>query len=325
MIIQYYPEGIISRVYDPSVGVGYVFIANLLASLSTLLLLMPEILSVRLEFDSSLFRKMMGYSFPILVIGLAGMVNQNIDKILIPFLIPAEQDPMFQLGIYGANYKLGVLMNMFIQAFRYAFEPFFFSRSSSEDTENPKIYAIVMKYFIIFGLLIFLGMTLYIDIVKLLIPPEYHPGLKVVPIILMADLFFGIFFSASIWYKLKDRTWYGAYIALTGAVITILLNFLLIPLIGYMGSAITVFICFFIMMVINYFWGQKYYPIPYDLKRIGIYFAAAILMYILSRFSAPLFPALKYFLNSLLLLAFLGIISGLEKKELLSILKKKKG
>jgi len=325
LIIQYYPEGIISRVYDPSVGVGYVFIANLLASLSTLLLLMPEILSVRLEFDSSLFRKMMGYSFPILVIGLAGMVNQNIDKILIPFLIPAEQDPMFQLGIYGANYKLGVLMNMFIQAFRYAFEPFFFSRSSSEDTENPKIYAIVMKYFIIFGLLIFLGMTLYIDIVKLLIPPEYHPGLKVVPIILMADLFFGIFFSASIWYKLKDRTWYGAYIALTGAVITILLNFLLIPLIGYMGSAITVFICFFIMMVINYFWGQKYYPIPYDLKRIGIYFAAAILMYILSRFSAPLFPALKYFLNSLLLLAFLGIISGLEKKELLSILKKKKG
>ena len=203
--------------------------------------------------------------------------------------------------------------------------PMFFSRSSSEDTENPKIYAIVMKYFIIFGLLIFLGMTLYIDIVKLLIPPEYHPGLKVVPIILMADLFFGIFFSASIWYKLKDRTWYGAYIALTGAVITILLNFLLIPLIGYMGSAITVFICFFIMMVINYFWGQKYYPIPYDLKRIGIYFAAAILMYILSRFSAPLFPALKYFLNSLLLLAFLGIISGLEKKELLSILKKKKG
>ncbi len=309
LILKHNPDGLISRFYDPSLGVGYIFIANLLASLSTLLLLMPEILTVRLEFDRSLFRKMMNYSFPILVIGLAGMVNQNIDKILIPFLIPAEKDPMFQLGIYGANYKLGVLMNMFIQAFRYAFEPFFFARSSVESSEDPGIYAVVMKYFIIFGLLIFLGMTLYIDIVKLLIPVEYHPGLPVVPLVLMADLFFGIFFSASIWYKLKDRTWYGAYIALTGAVITILLNFLLIPVMGYMGSAVTVFICFFIMMVINYFWGQKYYPIPYDLKRIGTYFGVAVLLFAASRFTAGFLPILKFALNTLMVFLFLGLIA----------------
>ena len=325
LIIRHNPDSLLSSFYDPSVGVGYIFIANLLASLSTFLLLMPEILAVKPKFDRSLFRTMMKYSFPILVIGLAGMVNQNIDKILIPFLIPAEKDPMFQLGIYGANYKLGVLMNMFIQAFRYAFEPFFFARSSTESPEDTGIYAVVMKYFIIFGLLIFLGMTLYIDIIKLLIPVAYHPGLKVVPLILMADLFFGIFFSASIWYKLKDRTWYGAYIALIGAVLTIILNFLLIPVMGYMGSAITVFICFFVMMVINYFWGQKYYPIPYDLKRIGIYFAAAVLLFILSLFTASLLPYLKFFLNSLLILLFLGVVFRLEKKEIFSILIKKKG
>ena len=325
LILRNYPASPVALLYDPSVGVGYVFIANLLASLSTLLLLLPEILAVRLQFDRQLFRRMMNYSFPILIIGLAGMVNQNIDKILIPFLIPAEKDPMFQLGIYGANYKLGVLMNMFIQAFRYAFEPFFFARSSTESTADPAIYAVVMKYFVLFGLLIFLGMTLYIDIVKLVIPMEYRVGIKVVPLILMADLFFGIFFSASIWYKLKDLTWYGAWIALTGAVITILLNFLLIPVMGYMGSAITVFICFFIMMVMNYFWGQKYYPIPYDLKRIGFYFLAALLLFSLSLLTARLSPWVKFPANTLLLLLFLLLVFRKEWTELSSLLFKKKG
>lgn len=325
LILRHYPASPVALLYDPSVGVGYVFIANLLASLSTLLMLLPEILAVRLQFDRQLFRRMMNYSFPILIIGLAGMVNQNIDKILIPFLIPAEKDPMFQLGIYGANYKLGVLMNMFIQAFRYAFEPFFFARSSSESTADPAIYAVVMKYFVLFGLLIFLGMTLYIDIVKLVIPMEYRVGIKVVPLILMADLFFGIFFSASIWYKLKDLTWYGAWIALTGAVITILLNFLLIPVMGYMGSAITVFICFFIMMVMNYFWGQKYYPIPYDLKRIGFYFLAALLLFSLSLLTARLSPWVKFPANTLLLLLFLLLVFRKEWTELSSLLFKKKG
>jgi O-antigen/teichoic acid export membrane protein len=324
-ILKHHPGSFIQTIYHPEIRVGYVFIANLLASISTLILLYSEILLIRFEFDRKLLLKMVDYSFPILVIGMAGMVNQNIDKILIPFLIPADQNPMFQLGIYGANYKLAVLMNMFIQAFRYAFEPFFFSRSSSESADDPKIYATVMKYFILFGLLIFLGMMLYIDIVKILINAKYHEGLKVVSLILMSNLFFGVFFSASIWFKLKDKTWYGAYIALIGAAITLLLNIILVPVMGYMGSAITVFICFLVMMIINYFWGQKYYPIPYNLKRIALYFGVAIILYVISLFTAHLYPYLKYFINTMLMLSFLAIIYRKEKSEILLLLKKNKG
>jgi O-antigen/teichoic acid export membrane protein len=324
-IFKNYPDSVLNNFYNSSVGVGYVFIANLLASTVTLFLLYKELSSVKPVFDKKLLRQMLSYSFPILVIGLAGMINQNIDKILIPFLLPADQNPMFQLGIYGANYKLAVLMNMFIQAFRYAFEPFFFARSSSETEENPRIYAIVMKYFIIFGLLIFLGMVLYLDIVKHLIASKYHSGLKVVPIILMADLFFGVFFSASIWYKLKDRTWYGAYIALIGASITLALNILLIPVIGYIGSAFAVLVCYFIMMVINYFWGQKFYKIPYDLKRIALYFFSALVLYSLSFFFTLISGFPKFLFNTILMISFLVLIFYKEKKELISLLIRKKG
>jgi O-antigen/teichoic acid export membrane protein len=324
-LMKHYPETPLLYLYNPDLGVGYIFIANLLASLSTLILLYREILFVKLLYDCRLLSKIFAYSFPILVIGLAGMVNQNIDKILIPFLIPDNQNPMFQLGIYGANYKLAVLMNMFIQSFRYAFEPFFFSRSSSESADNPKIYAVVMKYFILFGLIIFLGMVLYLDIIKHIIRVQYHVGIKVVPLILMAELFFGIFFSASIWYKLKDRTWYGAYIALIGAIITIVLNVLLIPVMGYMGSAIAVLVCYCVMMILNYFWGQKYYFIPYDLKRIATYFGVVIFIYAVSFVSAAIFPTIKFIINTLMMAGFLYFVYVMEKSELLIILKKNKG
>jgi O-antigen/teichoic acid export membrane protein len=232
---------------------------------------------------------------------------------------------MFQLGIYGANYKLAVLMNMFIQAFRYAFEPFFFARSSQETADNPQIYAIVMKYFILFGLIIFLGMVLYIDIVKMLIPPIYHQGTRVVPIILIADLFFGVFFSASIWYKLKDKTWYGACIAIIGALITIVLNVVLIPVMGYMGSAIALLGCYGIMMAINYFWGQKFYPISYDLKKIALYFIVAMSIYAASFVTSAQISVIKFILHTLLFAGFLVFILFSEKKELFVLLKKKKG
>ena len=218
-------------------------------------MLSSEILKVKYQFKKELSVKILSYSFPILIVGLAGMVNQNIDKILIPFLIPEDQNPMYQLGVYGANYKLAVLMNMFIQAFRYAFEPFFFSKGKSKDV--TKTYADIMKYFVVFGLLIFVGMMLYIDIIKNIINPDYHEGLKIVPIVLLANLFFGIYFTLSLWYKLKDMTRYGAYIALIGAIITLALNFILIPIMGYVGSAIAVLVCFFTMMVISFSIGQK--------------------------------------------------------------------
>ncbi len=325
LILEHYPDSPVKYIYNSELGVGYVFIANLLASFSTLILLHKEIFSMRIHLDKPLLKQMLNYSFPILVIGVAGMVNQNIDKILIPFLVPENQLPMHQVGVYSANYKLAVLMNMFIQAFRYAFEPFFFSRRSSEDSEDTKLYATVMKYFLIFGMLIFLGMTLYIDIIKMVIDTSYHEGLKVVPLILMANLFFGIFFSLSVWFKLKDMTRYGAYIALIGAVISLVLNFLLIPVMGYMGSAIAVVVCFFVMMVIAYLWGQKYYYIPYDLQRLGTYFFSGFGLFILSLLTKNMPPFFKFSANTLMLLFFLYLIYRLEKTEIFQILKRKKG
>jgi O-antigen/teichoic acid export membrane protein len=253
------------------------------------------------------------------------MINQNIDKILIPFLIPDDKNPMYQLGIYGANYKLAVLMNMFIQSFRYSFEPFFFNRNSGKNQDNPAVYATVMKYFVLFGLLIFLAMVLNLDIVKQLIPDKYHEGIKVVPVILIADLFFGVFFSASIWYKLKDKTWYGAIIACTGAIITIVLNFALIPVWGYMGSAIALLVCYSVMMIMNHFWGQKYYPIPVNVKRIGLYFIISLSVYAVSLLYQEFDPGIKFLISLLWISLFTGLVFILEKQEIMSILKKNKG
>jgi O-antigen/teichoic acid export membrane protein len=324
-VSQHFPGIPVNLVYSPDIGVGYVFISYLLASLSTLMLLHKEILSVKFQIDKKLLKEMLNYSFPILVIGIAGMVNQNIDKILIPFLVPDEQNPMFQVGIYGANYKLAVLMNMFIQAFRYAFEPFFFSRSSSSDTDDPGLYATVMKYFLIFGMLIFLGMTLYLDLVKLIIDSNYHEGLKIVPLVLLANLFFGIFFSLSIWYKIKDMTRYGAYIALMGAAVTLIMNFLLIPVMGYLGSAIAVLVCFFIMMVVTYMWGQKYYYVPYDIRRMSVYFFSGLSLYGISLITSGFTTFYQFSTNTFLILLYLFLIFRLEKREIFQILKRNKG
>ena len=316
------PESFIKYIYTPGIGVGYVFISNLLASAITLVLLLPEIFRIKFVFDKALLRQMLSYAFPILVVGLAGMVDQNIDKILIPFLIPENQNPMHQLGVYGANYKLAVLMNMFIQAFRYAFEPFFFSRETSKD--DPAVYATVMKYFVIFGLFIFLGMSLFIDVIKFIISSEYHEGLKVVPLVLMANLFFGIYFALSLWYKLLDMTRYGAYIAITGAAFSLGLNFMLIPVWGYMGSAVAVLISYFIMMVVSYRLGQKYYPIPYDLTRIGTYFLITICIFAISLLTSQLNALIMYPLHLILLLFFIMAVYQLDKKQINRLLMRKK-
>lgn len=309
------PNSIIHLIYSADIGVGYVFISNLFASIITLLMLFPDMFKISYQFDKALLAKILSYSFPILIVGLAGVANQNIDKILIPFLIPEDQNPMEQLGIYGAGVKIAVLMSMFIQAFRYAFEPFFFSYSEGK---NDKImHANIMKYFVIFGLFIFLGMVFYIDIIRLLNwNPKYYESFSIVPVILLANLFFGIYFALSMWYKLTDMTRYGAYIATGGAILTITLNFILIPVFGYKGSAFTLLICFFGMTVISYFLGQKYYPVPYNLSRILIYFLIAGILFVMSMFTTHLQNALKYLSNTLLLIVFMGSIYWFEKNEL---------
>lgn len=319
-ILKSHPDNFLHLIYDPGFGVGYVFIANLIASVVTLIMLIPEIRKIKIQFDTKIFREIFWYSFPILLVGISGMINQNLDKILIPELIPENQHPMEQLGIYGANYKLAVLMNMFIQAFRYAFEPFFFSHQKTSDSRT--IYADVMKYFVIFGLFIFLGITLFIDVLKILIAPEYHSGLKVIPSVLMGNLFLGIYFNLSLWYKLSDKTWMGAWIAGIGALLTIVLCVVLIPIIGYMGAAYATLICFVVMTVISYLVGQHYYRVEYDLKRITFYFVVALGLYFISGNIHFQYIILRYALNISLFSAFLVVVFFKEKKELKSLLRR---
>lgn len=312
------PESWVKLVYSPEIGVGYVFISNLIASGIALVLLVPEMI-VKLRLDRKLLKEMVWYSFPILIVGIGGMVTQNIDKILIPKLLPESQDPMSQLGIYGANFKLAVILNMFIQAFRYAFEPFFFSQVKSDD--NKRGYAIIMKYFVIFGLIIFLGICLYIDLVKLIVDSKYHSGLNVVPIILMANLFLGIYYTLSLWYKLTDKTRFGAYFALVGAGISLILNVIFIPKFGYTASAWSMLVCFITMVVLSYIFGQKYFPVSYPLKRIGLYFVTALSVFFAAEILSITPSVWMYMVHTLLIGLFLLLAFVLERKEIYRFIK----
>lgn len=265
-------------IYSHESMIIFVFIANLISSFSVLLLLIPELRSFRLNIKKSLLKKLLAYGLPILVIGVAGMINEVSDKILLKYLLPGSTKYVeAQIGIYGANYKLAILMMLFIQMFRYAAEPFFFRESGKKGAKA--IYSDVMTYFVIFTWLIFLGVTLYLDVVKYFIGPAFWEGLKIVPIVLMAKLFLGVFFNLSVWYKLTNKTLYGAAIALFGAAITIVLNIILIPKIGYLGSAWANFICYFSMMLISFIWGRKIYKVDYKYGKILLYSALALLLY----------------------------------------------
>lgn len=263
--------------FDISKGVDYILISNLAASVIQFLMVSPE-LRIRLTFDMQLLRKMLQYSFPILILGVAGILNQTVDKIVFPWVYPDKINAYTELGIYGQNFKIAIIMVMFTQAFRYAFEPFIFARNK-EASGDRQSFSDATKYFIIFGLLIFLVTVGYIDIIKYLIPVKYHVGLKVVPIVLMGELFFGIYFNLSLWYKLTDQTKWGAYISIFGFIITILINVLFIPHFGYMACAWASFIANLSMMLISYFLGQKNYPIPYNLKSAGFFFLLSIILF----------------------------------------------
>lgn len=300
-------------VYDPQVGVGYVFILNLITSLFTLVLLLPDIIKVKYRFDFSLWKRMMPYALPLLIGGLAGMTNETMDRILIKYLLPADTR-MEQLGIYGACYKVSIIMTIFIQTFRYAAEPFFFSHAKKEDAK--KMYADVMKYFVATCSLIFLATMLNIDWIQTLIGERYRSGIKVVPILLMANLFLGIFFNLSIWYKLSGQTRYGAYLTGFGAVITLVLNIYLIPRIGYMGSAWATLICYAAMMVASYLIGQRFYAVNYNLVRVFTYLFMAVTLYFLSdHFIPQLSKYADIFIRNLIVLAFLIFIYFIERKN----------
>jgi O-antigen/teichoic acid export membrane protein len=308
------PDSFLLTIWSPNIGVGYVFISNLVANIVTFLLFIPDIYRVRFQFNRVLLKQILWYSAPLLIGGLAGMINETIDRILLKFLLPDSVNAMAQIGIYGANYKLAILMTLFIQMFRYAADPFFFAQKDKRNA--PETYAQVMKWFVIFGLLIFLGVMFYMDIIKYFIDKSYHEGLNVVPILLLANLFLGIFYNLSIWYKLNDKTIFGAYLAIFGAIITLVLNIVLIPIIGYMGSAWATFVCYLSMMLVSYFLGKKHFPVPYQIKKILAYFVLAVALYGSSMIFRNLEIGIKLFLNTGLIVLFITVVIVFEKVKL---------
>lgn len=273
------PGSWVSRVYDPAIGVGYIFIANLLASVFKFLLLTPQFKGLAWGFDRQLFGRMLRYSLPMVVIGFAGIVNEMLDRALLKYLLPYDEvTNLKMLGIYSACYKLSILMSLFIQAFRYAAEPFFFAYAGNSDAR--KVYADVLKFFVIFCVFIFLMVTLFIDFFKYFIGEEFRAGLEVVPILLLANLCLGIYVNLSIWYKLTDRTVMGAFVSLAGAGLTIVLNIWWIPTLGYVGSAWATLACYGAMVIVSYLLGRKYYPVAYDVKRVIGYTGLGIALYL---------------------------------------------
>jgi len=296
-------------IYSSEVGVGYIFISNMFASVITLILLIPT-MKIKFSFDAVIWKKMLLYSLPLLIAGLAGMVNETFDRAMLKRLLTDTSTAMEQLGIYGANYKVSILMTLFIQTFRYAAEPFFFSQAKEKNAKE--LYAQVMKYFIIFGLIIFLGVLLYLDIIKYFIGENFRSGLKVVPILLLANLFLGIFFNLSIWYKLTNKTSWGALLAIFGAVITISFNLWLIPIMGYMGAAWATLICYFAMMVASFLLGNMFYKVKYPLLRIGIYFLAAFAIYAVSLIVKIDSSSLSLLFNSFLFVLYIVFVLYME-------------
>lgn len=305
---------IANLLYEPSVGIGYIFISNLLASAVTLLFLIPQFKEVQPEFDKRLWKKMMLYGLPLLIAGLAGMINETFDRAVYKYLAPDKSKALNELGIYSACYKLALLMTLFIQTFRYAAEPFFFSIYKKEG--NKLLYARIMKYFVIACSFIFLLVMLYLDFFKFFIGEKFRSGLSVVPVLLMANICLGIFYNLSMWYKLTGQTRYGAYFSIFGAAITVILLWNLIPLMGYMGAAWATLIAYASMMLLSYITGQKHFPVPYDVPRILAFPCIALLIYFASLGLQKIIDpekTVQLLLSTLLLAAFSAFVFVLER------------
>ena len=262
--------------------VGYAFLFNMVCTSVVMLCMIPELRGFTYVLDRELLKRMLRYSLPLVILGVAGILNQVADKIIFPFVYPDEAEATVQLGIYGAASKIAMIMAMFTQAFRFAYEPFVFGKSKEKDSRE--MYAQAMKFFIIFTLLAFLAVMFYLDILRHIIGRDYWDGLRVVPIVMAAEIFMGIYFNLSFWYKLIDETRWGAYFSLTGCTILILMNIFLIPKYGYIACAWAGFTGYGVAMLLSYFVGQKKYPIQYDLKAIGMYVLLAAVLYLAAEY-----------------------------------------
>lgn len=309
----------VDLIYYPSLGIGYIILANLIANALFLVLLYNEFAAYRFHFNWQMLKPMWIYGYPILIMGLAGTTNIMVDKLLIEELLPVGFYPgktsAQALGIYSACYKLSIFMSLAIQAFRYAAEPFFFSQS--EDKNAPGTFALVMKWFIVVCVVIWLGVSVNLDIIGLFLRgEEYREGLEVVPVLLLANLFLGVYYNLSIWFKLTDRTYYGTWITLAGAFISIAGNILLIPVIGYMGCAYTFLVSCVIMTIICYALGNKYYPVPYDLKSASVYILSAGLLIVLANNISISNQIMATGFHLLLCLLFAALVFTIEKPNL---------
>jgi O-antigen/teichoic acid export membrane protein len=294
----------IYKIYNPDFQVGYVFAANLAGSAFTLICLLPFIVKIRPVFDRKLFGRMLSYSWPLLVGGLAGSLNEVLDKILLRRLIGGAEG-LATVGLYGAGYKVGVLMSLFIQMYRFAAEPFFFEKAGSKDAKET--YAVTMKYFVITALILFLGINLYIEALQIIIGPMFRESLIVVPVISMGYLLLGIFINQSIWYKVDDKTIYGAWITIIGAVVTVIVNIAFVPAYGYIAAAWAHVACYLSMVLVSYAVGQKLYPIKYETGRIVMYIGLAVGLLIASGLLSGEHKILNIAVDTLLLMIFFAV------------------
>lgn len=286
--------------------VGYAFLFNLICTSVVMLCMIPELKGFTYVLDRELLKRMLRYSLPLVILGVAGILNQVADKIIFPFVYPDEAEATIQLGIYGAASKIAMIMAMFTQAFRFAYEPFVFGKSKEKDSRE--MYAQAMKFFIIFTLLAFLAVMFYLDILRHVIGRDYWDGLRVVPIVMAAEIFMGIYFNLSFWYKLIDETRWGAYFSLTGCTILILMNVFLIPKYGYIACAWAGFTGYGVAMLLSYFVGQKKYPIQYDLKAIGMYVLLAAVLYVAAEYVPIDNIYLRMAYRTILLLLFVAYV-----------------
>jgi len=309
-------SSLLASIYRPNFEINYIFIANLVASAVTLLIMLPFYFKITYTFNTNLWKQMIRYAFPVLIAGVAFSINETFDRILLDKLLP-ENIAKTEIGMYSACYKLGMFMTLFVTAYKLGVEPFFFSHAN---TENPKKnYARILEYFVIFGSVILLGVVVFADVLKVILIGDeaYWQAMLIVPIILLANLCLGIYHNLSVWYKITDRTKFGAYISVFGAFLTLLLNIWLIPKISYVGSALATLAAYASMMMISYYFGKKYYPIPYNLKKISVYLLLSIGL------SAITFYGFRgnYVVGISALIVFLGLVFQLEKNDLRKLLK----
>ena len=312
------PDSWVSLFYNSKTNpIYYVVLANLIQAIVTLLLLSSEIAQVRLKFDTRLWKQMMIYSLPLIIVGMGGMVNETFDRLMLKWWLPGDAlAKNTQVGIYSACYKISILITLFINAFRMGAEPFFFKQA--EDENPQRVFARVMKFFVIIICIMFLAVSLYMPIWKNFIGPRYWEGLTVVPILLLANMFIGIYYNLSVWYKLSNKTSAGAWITVGGALLTTTINFLFIPQFGYMACAWATFFCYGSMMAASFLWGQKEYRIPYAWKKLTAYMVIVVLLFFAHKGITAIWPNVFFNLTIATILTgfycwFIGIV---EKKEL---------